>query len=400
MATRLYSYAWVKLVRTDAPHPKKPPCVLSANLAPCAKLPRDVEINSEIRSGHRPPTEAAALKKADGSYPVEECCDRRTRTKRLRAAAHVHGRWRIDDVFGGNLGATSSFRLVQFVGISDEAARDEAVDWLETRAGQAWLSDADNYFLLEFGFPGAFHAASAGASDTDVQLEAEAPSTCDKYVETDWRDDFLDFADFDVKKTLLPGNWRSQLPIADRALITDEDCKQVAKLVTERGEERRKAILFQAEDIKAMYYVLKGDQDPNGKLTIPTMRLLHSLLKNLRGPIFSLKKEFHRGRPSACSIGIKPALDPSDDLFPAHAAYPAGHATLAYAVAYVFGEIVPDQAQEFTRRATLVAENRIVAGFHFPADNAAGVDLAQQLVRLLKQNQKFLDLMSDITLPL
>ncbi len=62
------------------------------------------------------------------------------------------------------------------------------------------------------------------------------------------------------------------------------------------------------------------------------------------------------------------------------AAYPAGHATLVFVAAEIFATVFPKLRDEFQRRAERVAENRIVAGFHFKSDIEAGRVLANKLL--------------------
>jgi acid phosphatase (class A) len=93
------------------------------------------------------------------------------------------------------------------------------------------------------------------------------------------------------------------------------------------------------------------------------------------------KQLYNRARP----YQVFPELDPM--FCPGHSSYPSGHATEASAVAMLLARAMShlgdpyrlprERALESARR---VAENREVAGVHFPSDTAAGVALAQLCV--------------------
>jgi len=73
---------------------------------------------------------------------------------------------------------------------------------------------------------------------------------------------------------------------------------------------------------------------------------------------------------------------------PGHAAYPSGHATEAYSIAYILKVVldraasdtvvVPSQPDPLTRLAQRIARNREILGLHYPSDSEAGRRLAQE----------------------
>lgn len=103
--------------------------------------------------------------------------------------------------------------------------------------------------------------------------------------------------------------------------------------------------------------------------------------------VMCLKDDFKCPRPSQFCPAIVPMLDP-----PATPAFPSGHAlqsrliTLAVTAAR---PNVPHVALLLDYLAHRVAENRVIAGLHFPSDNQAGIDVADALFPMLQAGPKF-----------
>jgi hypothetical protein len=85
-------------------------------------------------------------------------------------------------------------------------------------------------------------------------------------------------------------------------------------------------------------------------------------------------------RPVEYNAQVQPML-----TTPGHGTFPMGHATQAYAVAYVIKKLLnldpnPQVSppkyvtviEQFERQAARIATNRVVAGLHFPVDSMAG----------------------------
>jgi len=79
---------------------------------------------------------------------------------------------------------------------------------------------------------------------------------------------------------------------------------------------------------------------------------------------------------------------------PSHSSFPSGHATAAFALATVQQHLLTSASIDETelskqldslafRLAARIAENRVVAGVHFPVDNAAGAILGFKIAQAL-----------------
>ena len=102
-----------------------------------------------------------------------------------------------------------------------------------------------------------------------------------------------------------------------------------------------------------------------GALTVAGAGLLDQVLKNVAC----------RARPNAPQAG---AFFSSFPCFPAsyaHASFPSGHATTAFATALILAFWYPRQTGLFVGLAGLVGMSRVVLGSHFPSDVLAGAVL-------------------------
>jgi acid phosphatase (class A) len=79
------------------------------------------------------------------------------------------------------------------------------------------------------------------------------------------------------------------------------------------------------------------------------------------------KASFDRKRPYVIEPQLKPVIGQLDSR-----AYPSGHATWAYATGFVLADMVPEKRAEILARAAEFADNRVVAGVHYPSDVDAG----------------------------
>jgi hypothetical protein len=86
-----------------------------------------------------------------------------------------------------------------------------------------------------------------------------------------------------------------------------------------------------------------------------------------------LKRRFNRARPTQYYPALYPPLP-----VPGHSSYPAGHALIAYVTAHVLIEATTPAMgpspyeQSLLKLAEEISLNRVIAGFHFRSDIAAG----------------------------
>lgn len=94
-------------------------------------------------------------------------------------------------------------------------------------------------------------------------------------------------------------------------------------------------------------------------------------------PTHEAKKYFSRVRPFNRYTQIDPCIKkPSGDT-----SYPSGHTSLSRVMAYVLALEEPDRAEQFFKRAKVVAFNRMLGGVHFPSDVRKGQVLADYLAK-------------------
>jgi hypothetical protein len=106
-----------------------------------------------------------------------------------------------------------------------------------------------------------------------------------------------------------------------------------------------------------------------------TLELLDMVLRLANFAEHRLKHAMASRRPIEHSPQIQPMI-----LTPGHSAFPSGHSTEAFSVAYVLWRLQAALApaknrlwlEQLMRQAARVAINRTVAGVHYPVDSAAG----------------------------
>jgi acid phosphatase (class A) len=74
---------------------------------------------------------------------------------------------------------------------------------------------------------------------------------------------------------------------------------------------------------------------------------------------------------------------------PANASYPSGHATRGMMWACILGKLAPEKAEALRLRAAQAAEDRVVAGLHFPSDVVAGMALGEAMAEKMASNPAF-----------
>jgi hypothetical protein len=104
-----------------------------------------------------------------------------------------------------------------------------------------------------------------------------------------------------------------------------------------------------------------------------------------------LKQQFRVPRPSQLFPGIVPMIDP-----PVHSSFPSGHALGAHLISRCLREARPDLPQAaplLEELANRVAENRVIAGLHYPLDSTGGEIAARECYERLAKGPAFQELL-------
>lgn len=194
------------------------------------------------------------------------------------------------------------------------------------------------------------------------------------------------------KTVFLPTNWKRTFSIpaapANSSPRTKAELQYLHTLVKQRPAH--KADITAEVDIKNFRF---GDhtfatltEDPKFK---QTANLIAAAYEDLAVVVFSFKHKHDRIRPSILDETLTKLIK-----IPPHPAYPSGHATEAYAIAYLLQELDPPNAERYLKDAHRIAHNREIAGVHYPSDSAAGQSLARQLTDGLLANHHFQSLLA------
>ncbi|MBS0296431.1 MAG: phosphatase PAP2 family protein [Proteobacteria bacterium] len=120
--------------------------------------------------------------------------------------------------------------------------------------------------------------------------------------------------------------------------------------------------------------------------TLPaTDKLMSEVRKDEKAAATRGKNLFRRTRPYL----IDASLEPCSKNDAPKSSYPSGHATMAYSMAVVLADLVPEKAQGLMARASDYSESRLICGAHFRRDIVAGEALGTTVGRELLANPKF-----------
>lgn len=287
---------------------------------------------------------------------------------------------RFDGVRGGGQWVDSVF--VE----GDESA---AMRWIESDAGKAFVKSSTNFFLLRIG----------SAMDDELRVPKWVVPALDKrfpgetFDERSWSDPFLPLH---LSPTpLLPEDWRVRveaLPLPD--VDFEEDKKKVLRLRSERRSQLQDIVreARSARDaVQPVHAVLGLPRTP--EVSVAAERLIRLVIENIDAPVFWLKRRYLRERPATAmkDAGFKPMFAEDSPYHPGHPSYPAGHATVAYALAHVYAHIDRKKEKQLLDAAKAVSCRRVIAGLHYPTDICGGETLgkwiADQIVssNLIKQ---------------
>ena len=114
-----------------------------------------------------------------------------------------------------------------------------------------------------------------------------------------------------------------------------------------------------------------------------TANLMSRVWHDAHYHIWSLKFKYARIRP----VVIDPRINNLQQT--GWAAFPSGHSSNAYILAYFYSVLAPEFTNVFLRDAREIAHSREIIGVHYPSDTEAGRMLARQFVNRLLQNEAF-----------
>lgn len=201
-----------------------------------------------------------------------------------------------------------------------------------------------------------------------------------------WDSPFLKLAQ--QSPLLLPKNWQQSItlpqPPANSSPRTRAELALLKTLISQRQKFetkiRAEVILDNFTFGKHRYLDLT---DSNKRPA--TAKLLKAAFNDSGIAIFTFKKHFNRVRPSLLAEKLATPIGTSLPI-PKHPAYPSGHASSAWSIAYLLSELDPENAETYRQSATAITEHREIAGLHYPSDSEAGRLLARQLIDILLAN--------------
>jgi acid phosphatase (class A) len=114
-----------------------------------------------------------------------------------------------------------------------------------------------------------------------------------------------------------------------------------------------------------------------------TTALLMNCIQDIRVTEFRLKLFFKRPRPYHLDTTLHPLTKINSPSFP------SGHSLWAYTEAYIFGELLPANREDFLKAAAEVQWSRELMGIHYPSDNEASRVLGWHLLKYWYNNPQF-----------
>lgn len=196
------------------------------------------------------------------------------------------------------------------------------------------------------------------------------------------------------RETPLLSVFESQIQLPPFPANTSERTKKELALLHEYTKLRTPDRLRDIQEEREMSGVRIGPEVLTTYFSSPrytaTGKLLRLLFEEIEPVILRQKVAFDRVRPDKLDPTLTTAID-----VPEHPAYPSGHATQSFAVAFLLGMINPERQSVYERDALRIAVNREIAGVHYPSDSAAGKILASQVVSFLIQHQSVAKLIEE-----
>ena len=153
----------------------------------------------------------------------------------------------------------------------------------------------------------------------------------------------------------------------------DDTKKEIDILLNHQNEKDLHSHKIQAENQR-----IKDKDYDRLNVDFEDRERINKFIKTILGPIImKMKIEYDRSRPTFFDKRVKNIID-----IPPSPSYPSGHACQSYAIALLLSKKYPENKDFYMNNAKLVAENREIAGLHYPSDTEYGMKLAHQIVEL------------------
>ena len=120
-------------------------------------------------------------------------------------------------------------------------------------------------------------------------------------------------------------------------------------------------------------------------------RFVNIVFDDATHAVFYFKDRFNRARPWHYYPALNPTIAP-----PGHPAYPSGHATQGFALAFALSDVFPERRIALEQYAYQLARHREIGGVHYRSDSLAGEILAHQLVTQMREHPQFQRLKAKI----
>jgi membrane-associated phospholipid phosphatase len=216
---------------------------------------------------------------------------------------------------------------------------------------------------IQFECPDGYEGTAVlrGQSSASEEKAGEAPTSAEKGIEGNARE----------TKTWQPIVTMSRPPV--KFFRTQ---LQLVESHAGQREEREAEILSQVDPPMGYFASLTNLHSSRTPWTLELLEVAQqfAFLVGMR-----FKHALAVPRPIEYSSVIQPMIET-----PGHGSFPSGHGTESYMTVGVLSALVPrfDKGAPLThlrRLAHRIAENRVIAGLHFPADNMAGQLLGEAL---------------------
>lgn len=176
------------------------------------------------------------------------------------------------------------------------------------------------------------------------------------------------------------------LPPAQNSPEQRAEFERVLQISSTRTPEREKAAI--ADQYQTISRFLDGIDHAYLDGTHREMRLLFREAQVELGILLlSVRRLTNRTRPFA--VWNKVRVKPCPGGRPDGTSFPAGHAATAALYAELLAEVAPELRAKLEERVVSYGESRLVCGFHYPTDLAAGDKVGREVARALLADRAF-----------